>query len=84
MKGTRGNLTNGGKDLTGYMNKVVGAREQPKQHVAKGHKLRFNKDRGKSWFTNGLEGEWNSLSSHVVSARAINKAWKITEKGQIY
>lgn len=53
----------------------------PKRHVAingfKLEKLRFNKDKGKKWFTSRVVDEWNILGGHVVSANAADKFKKI-------
>ena len=34
-------------------------------------KNRYKKEIGKNWFSNRVVGEWNGLSSQVVSARTI-------------
>ncbi len=59
----------------GDVNKVIIIREQSRTRSSrfKLDKSRFNKDMGKNWFTNRVLDEWNSLSSHVVSANTIGR-----------
>ncbi len=35
-------------------------------------KFRFEKDEGKNWFTNRVVGDWNRLTSYVVSTNTID------------
>ncbi len=54
----------------GDMNKVLIVREHGRKHIYSiGFKLdifRFNKDKGKNWFTNRIVDEWNRLSRLVM------------------